>query len=98
MPLVQVQASIVFLPQTKVGENGKVIGVDMTPEMVARARENAQKGNYTNVGFRLGEIENLPVADAPVDITISNCVINLSLNKRQVFNEVYSVSPPAPIS
>jgi len=83
-----------FLATNKVGENGKVIGVDMTPEMVARARENAQKGNYANVEFRLGEIENLPVADASVDIAISNCVINLSPNKRQVFNEVYRVLKP----
>ncbi len=77
-------------PRHKVGEKGKVIGVDMTPEMIARARENAS-GDYQNVEFRLGEIENLPVADASVDVVISNCVINLSPDKKKVFNEVYRV-------
>jgi len=83
-----------FLTTNKVGENGKVIGVDMTPEMVARAGENAQKGNYTNVEFRLGEIENLPVADNSVDVVISNCVINLSPDKCRVFAEAYRALKP----
>ncbi|HUT68580.1 MAG TPA: arsenite methyltransferase [Dehalococcoidales bacterium] len=83
-----------FLAANKVGGKGKVIGVDMTPEMVARARENALKGDYTNVEFRLGEIENLPVADASVDIVISNCVINLSPDKKRVFNEVFRALKP----
>jgi len=83
-----------FLAANKVGEKGKVIGVDMTPEMVARARDNARKGNYTNVEFRLGEIEALPLADASVDVAISNCVINLSPNKEQVFNEIFRVLKP----
>lgn len=80
-----------FLAADSVSKDGKVIGVDMTPEMVERARENAIKGNYTNVEFRLGEIENLPVADDSVDVVISNCVINLSINKRRVFQEAYRV-------
>ena len=71
--------------------NGKVIGVDMTPEMIQRARNNAQKHNYKNVEFKLGEIENLPVEDNSVDIIISNCVINLSPDKSQVFSEAYRV-------
>lgn len=83
-----------FLAANKVGGKGKVIGVDMTPEMVARARENALKGDYQNVEFRLGEIENLPVADASVDVVISNCVINLSPDKKRVFNEVFRVLKP----
>lgn len=83
-----------FLAANKVGEMGRVIGVDMTPEMVARARENALKGDYNNVEFRLGEIENLPVADASIDVVISNCVINLSSNKKQVFKDVFRVLKP----
>jgi len=83
-----------FLAANKVGGKGKVIGVDMTPEMVARARENALKGDYTNVEFRLGEIENLPVADASADVVISNCVINLSPDKKRVFNEVFRALKP----
>ena len=83
-----------FLAANKVGEKGKVIGVDMTPEMIARARENAQKGDYTNVEFRLGEIENLPVADASIDVVISNCVINLSPDKQRVFHEVFRILKP----
>jgi len=74
-----------------VGDNGKVIGIDMTPEMVKKARENAKKSNYKNVEFRLGEIENLPVADNSVDVVISNCVINLSPDKDRVFKEAYRV-------
>lgn len=83
-----------FLAANKVGEKGKVIGVDMTPEMLAKARENALKGDYKNVEFRLGEIENLPVADASVDVVISNCVINLSPDKERVFREVFRVLKP----
>ena len=80
-----------FLASKKVGKTGKVIGVDMTPEMLDKARSNAKKGKYTNVEFRLGEIENLPVADNSVDIIISNCVINLSTNKERVFKEAFRV-------
>lgn len=80
-----------FLASKKVGVSGKVIGVDMTPEMIKLARNNAEKGAYTNVEFRLGEIENLPVADASIDVIISNCVINLSLDKEQVYKEAYRV-------
>lgn len=83
-----------FLASQKVGAKGKVIGVDMTPEMVQRARENAVKGGYKNVEFRLGEIENLPVADSSVDVVISNCVINLSPDKKRVFEEIYRVLKP----
>ena len=80
-----------FLSAKKVGENGKVIGIDMTSEMVEKARENATKGDFKNVEFRLGEIENLPVADNSVDVIISNCVINLSPDKQRVFNEAFRV-------
>jgi len=83
-----------FLAAKKVGKNGKVIGVDMTPEMLDKARSNARKGNYTNVEFRLGEIENLPVADSSVDVIISNCVINLAPNKKRVFEEAFRVLAP----
>ena len=83
-----------FLAANKVGENGRVIGVDMTPEMIEKARENAEEGDYRNVEFRLGEIENLPVADNSVDIVISNCVINLSPDKRKVFMEAFRVLKP----
>jgi SAM-dependent methyltransferase len=83
-----------FLAANKVGKTGKVIGVDMTSEMVGQARENARKGNYKNVEFRLGEIENLPVADSFVDVIISNCVINLSPDKSRVFQEAYRVLKP----
>jgi len=83
-----------FLAANKVGENGRIIGVDMTPEMIGRARENARKGNYGNVEFRLGEIENLPVADNSVDVVISNCVINLAPDKRRVFTEAFRVLKP----
>lgn len=78
-----------FLAANKVGKKGKVIGVDMTPEMIEKARENAEKESYENVEFRLGEIENLPVADSSVDVVISNCVINLSPDKKKVFEETY---------
>ncbi len=83
-----------FLAANKVGKTGRVIGVDMTPEMIERARENAREGNYRNVEFRLGEIENLPVADNYVDVVISNCVINLVPDKRRVFTEVFRVLKP----
>jgi SAM-dependent methyltransferase len=80
-----------FLAAKKVGDKGRVIGVDMTPEMIKKAKENAKKGNYRNVEFRLGEIENLPLADASVDVIISNCVINLSPDKEKVFRESFRV-------
>jgi len=83
-----------FLAANCVGDEGRVIGVDMTPEMIERARENAKKGNYKNVEFRLGEIENLPVADNSIGVVISNCVINLSPDKRRVFKEVFRVLKP----
>ena len=83
-----------FLAANKVGKKGKVIGVDITPEMIARARDNARKGHYGNVEFRPGDIESLPVADGSVDVVISNCVINLSPDKGQVFREAYRVLKP----
>jgi len=83
-----------FLAARKVGEKGRVIGVDMTPEMLLKARENAVKMGADNVQFRLGEIEHLPVADNSVDIIISNCVINLSPQKQQVFQDAYRVLKP----
>lgn len=83
-----------FLAANKVGENGKVIGVDMTPEMLKRAKEAATKNGYKNLEFRLGEIENLPVADNSVDVIISNCVINLSPDKERVFKEAFRVLKP----
>jgi arsenite methyltransferase len=83
-----------FLAAKKVGTRGKVIGVDMTAEMLDKARANCRKGKFTNVEFRLGEIENLPVADNTADVIISNCVINLSPNKPRVFEEAYRVLKP----
>ncbi len=83
-----------FLAANRVGKSGKVIGVDMTPDMIDRARENVEKGKYENVEFRLGEIENLPVADNSVDAIISNCVINLSPEKERVFQEAFRVLKP----
>lgn len=80
-----------FLAAKKVGVKGKVIGVDMTPEMIDKARGNAHKQGYKNLEFRLGEIENLPASDASVDIVISNCVINLSPDKKRVFKEAFRV-------
>ena len=80
-----------FLARQEVGETGHVIGVDMTPEMINKARENAKKTEYKNVEFRLGEIECLPVADDSIDVIISNCVINLSPEKKQVLNESFRV-------
>jgi arsenite methyltransferase len=83
-----------FMAAKKVGKAGIVIGVDMTPEMVRRARDNVLKYGYHNVDFRLGEIENLPVADQSVDVMISNCVINLSPDKPKVFSEAFRVLKP----
>jgi len=83
-----------FLAARIVGEAGRVIGVDMTPEMLDRARENARTWGVANVEFRLGEIEHLPVGDATVDVVISNCVINLSPDKVRVFQEAYRVLRP----
>ena len=83
-----------FLAANKVGKSGKVIGVDMTPEMIEKAREHARKGSYENVEFRLGEIENLPAADGSVDVVISNCVINLAPDKERVFKEAFRVLRP----
>jgi len=80
-----------FLSAQRVGKSGRVIGVDMTIEMLAKAKENAKKGGYNNVEFRLGEIEKLPVEDNSVDVIISNCVINLSPDKKTVFKEAYRV-------
>jgi SAM-dependent methyltransferase len=84
----------VFLAAREVGPGGRVLGVDMTPEMLERARENARRVGATNVEFRLGEIERLPVADASVDAVISNCVINLSPDKPRVFREAFRVLKP----
>ncbi len=83
-----------FLAAKKVGEKGRVIGVDMTPDMIDKARENSRKGNYGNVEFRLGEIENLPIADNAAEVVISNCVINLSPNKKRVFEEAFRALRP----
>ena len=84
----------VFLAAREVGTSGRAIGVDMTPEMISKARNNALKGDFGNVEFRLGEIEHLPVADGTVDVVISNCVLNLSPDKRQVLSEVFRVLKP----
>ncbi len=83
-----------FLAARAVGPTGRVIGVDMTPEMLSRARANARKGGFAQVEFRLGEIEALPVADATVDVVISNCVINLCPDKRPVYREAYRALRP----
>lgn len=83
-----------FIAARKVGASGRVIGVDMTPEMIEKARENARKGGFRNVEFRLGEIESLPVEDCSVDVVISNCVINLSPDKERVFREAFRVLKP----
>src|SRR3990172_8339855 len=83
-----------FLAAKKVGEKGRVIGVDMTSEMLDKARANCRKGGYKNVEFRLGEIENLPVADNTANVVISNCVVNLSPNKKRVFREAFRVLKP----
>jgi len=83
-----------FLAASEVGESGQVIGVDMTPAMVSKARENVDKTGFSHIDFRLGEIENLPVSDSIVDVIISNCVINLSPEKEKVFNESFRVLKP----
>jgi len=83
-----------FLAARQVGETGRVIGVDMTPDMLSKARGNAAQGGFGNVEFRLGEIEHLPVADGSVDVILSNCVINLSPDKAQVFREAFRVLRP----
>jgi len=83
-----------FLASRKVGPAGRVIGVDMTPDMIDRARNNVRKMGLANVEFRLGEIENLPAADGSVDVIISNCVINLSTDKPRVFREAFRVLRP----
>lgn len=80
-----------FLASKKVGLKGYIIGVDMTPEMINKSRVMSKKYGYKNIDFRLGEIENLPVADNTADVIISNCVINLSPNKQRVYNEAYRV-------
>jgi len=80
-----------FLAAQRVGKSGRVIGVDMTPEMIAKAKVNAKKGRYTNVEFRLGEIEKLPLEDNSIDVIISNCVINLSPDKEAVFKDAHRV-------
>ncbi len=80
-----------FLAANEVGQSGRVIGVDMTPEMISKARNNAAKAGYENIEFRLGEIEHLPIADNSIDAIMSNCVINLSPNKQQVFNDAFRV-------
>jgi len=80
-----------FLAAKQVGDTGKVIGVDMTPEMISRARNNAAKNGHSNVEFRLGEIEFLPIQSEGIDVIISNCVINLSPDKQQVFHEAFRV-------
>jgi len=80
-----------FLAAKKVGETGKIIGVDMTEEMINRAKENSEKHGYKNVEFRLGEIEKLPIEDNSIDVIISNCVINLSPDKEKVFREAHRV-------
>jgi SAM-dependent methyltransferase len=82
------------LASKKVGAKGKVIGIDMTAEMLERARANCKKGNYKNVEFRLGEIENMPIADNTANVIISNCVVNLSPDKQRVFQEAYRVLKP----
>jgi len=83
-----------FLAAAEVGTQGRVIGIDMTPDMLSKARDNAARGRYTQVEFRLGEIEHLPVADNTADVIISNCVINLSPDKPQVFREALRVLRP----
>jgi arsenite methyltransferase len=84
----------VFLASRRVGQRGRVIGLDMTPEMVQKARDNAQKANLANVEFSLGEIESMPLDDGSVDVIISNCVICLSPDKGKVFSEMFRVLRP----
>lgn len=85
----------VFLAANKVGDNGKAIGIDMSEEMVKRARKGAKKGGFENVEFKVGEIENLPLEYNSIDVVISNCVINLSTNKLKVFQEINRVLKPS---
>ena len=84
----------VFIARAAVGETGRVIGVDMTPEMIAKARENAARRGFGNVEFRLGDIESLPVEDASADVVVSNCVLNLVPDKKQAFAEIFRVLKP----
>ena len=83
-----------FIARAETGETGKVIGIDMTPAMIARARNNSEKLQYHNVEFRLGEIENLPVSSSSADVVVSNCVLNLVPDKRKAFEEIYRVLKP----
>jgi len=83
-----------FLASSRVGPSGKIIGVDITSEMVDKARANARKAGFTNIDFRQGDLENMPVADNYVDVVISNCVINLVPNKKMVFKEAFRVLKP----
>jgi len=83
-----------FLAANRVGKKGKVVGVDMTPEMIEKAKENAKKGYYGNVEFKHGEIDNLPLEDGSFDVIISNCVINLSPDKNKVFMEAFRILKP----
>ena len=83
-----------FLAGVQVGRRGKAVGVDMTPEMLSTARRIAKENRIRNVEFRLGEIENLPAADNFADVCISNCVINMSVNKGRVYREIYRVLKP----
>ena len=83
-----------FLAGVRVGRRGRAVGVDMTPEMLSTARRIAKENRIRNVEFRLGEIENLPAADNFADVCISNCVINMSLNKGRVYREIYRVLKP----
>ncbi len=83
-----------FVASKKVGDSGKVIGVDMTPAMIEKAKKNAEELGITNVEFRFGDIEEMPVDDNSVDVVISNCVINLAPSKAKVFQEAYRVLKP----
>src|SRR6476469_5123589 len=84
----------VFIARKEPGESGKVIGIDFTPAMIEKARTNAEKLNYNNVEFRLGDIENMPVSNNFADVVVSNCVLNLVPNKKAVFEEIYRVLKP----
>ncbi|MFH1779485.1 MAG: arsenite methyltransferase [Candidatus Omnitrophota bacterium] len=83
-----------FLASKKVGPKGKIIGLDMTEQMIKRAKQNAKKGNYNNVEFKLGETEDIPVKDNSIDLVMSNCVINLTPNKEKAYREIYRVLRP----